>query len=126
MASKPINPKEKPRTIEKAASLTNIIDTKPVKKEDFFNINSLLSIKGLDLLKVLRDLHVFKGKDEHEFLALCESGELLANLINVLEGKEEKIKGIAKNPKTATAKTANVVKVLKYLRSFPKMSSNYI
>ena len=85
-----------------------------------------MSIKGVDLVKTLKDIHVFQGKSTEEFLVQCQSGELLADLINVLEGKDEKIKGIVKKPKSQTSQSANIVKVLRYLRAFPKMPNTYI
>ena len=85
-----------------------------------------LVVKGIDLVKVLKDMHVFTGRSFEEFLAQCESGELLADLINIIEGKEERIKGIIRKSKSSTVKSANVMKVLRYLREFPKMPGTYI
>ena len=85
-----------------------------------------LTVKGLDLVKTLKEYHVFHGKSPEEFISSYQSGELLADLVNTLEGKEEKIKGILKKPKSLTSKSANIIKVLRYLRSFPKIPNTYI
>jgi Calponin homology (CH) domain len=112
----------------KTMSLENMLEKTPnrMKNPETSEYTSPLTVKNIDILKTLKDLHVFNGKTLEDFISLCESGELLADLINVLEGKEEKIKGISRKPKSLTSKAANVSKVLKYLRSFPKMSSTYI
>lgn len=102
----------------------------PVQKIQHFpnkdkkNLNCVY--KGVDLIRVLKDLRIFNGKSNEEFFSLCESGELLADLINVIEGKDERVKGVLRKPKTMTARSANVVKVLRYLRDFPKMPGNFI
>lgn len=111
----------------KVASMGNILEnTARVRNPEMSEFGGTLAVKGVDLIRILKDLHVFTGKSQEEFISLCETGELLADLINVLEGKDEKIKGILKKPKTTTAKSANIVKVLKYLRAFPKMSGTFM
>lgn len=81
---------------------------------------------GVDLYQLMKEMHVFHGKTQEEFLSLCKTGELIAGLINVIEGKQVKLQGITKKPLWKSYKAANVSRVLKFLRGFPKMRSTYL
>ena len=51
---------------------------------------------------------------------------LFCDLVNRIEGRNEIIKGIERNPKNKTQALANINKVLEHLRSLPKMNSRYL
>lgn len=86
-----------------------------------------LSFRGINLIELLKELCVIDTHlNDGEFINLCTSGILYADLINSLERREEKIKGINRKPKSSTDKSTNLLKVLKYLRNQPKMQSTYL
>lgn len=84
------------------------------------------TVNGVDLYQLMKEMHVFHGKTQEEFLGLCKTGELIAGLINVIEGKQVKLQGITKRPLWKSYKAANVSRVLKFLRDFPKMKSTFL
>jgi hypothetical protein len=59
-------------------------------------------------------------------VSFSRTGVFLCDLINRLEGRQEALKGVQRNPKNNTAALANVSKALEFLKSFPKMNSRYL
>ncbi|CAG9321960.1 unnamed protein product [Blepharisma stoltei] len=86
-----------------------------------------LAYKGTNLVSLLKDLHVIDANSsDGDFMNLCTNGVLFGDLVNVLEGREEKVKGINRKTRTPTDKAANISKALKYLRGMSKMDSTYL
>ena len=97
-----------------------------IKRPEVNDSKGLWCFNNIDFYSFLKEIHAFHGKSQEEFLALCKTGELLADFINVLEGKHEKVKGIIRKPLWKSYKAANVAKVLKYLKDYPKMKSTFL
>jgi hypothetical protein len=57
---------------------------------------------------------------------LCKDGAVLCQLINRLNGRVEVLKGVHLEPKRGSAVSANVNKLLSYLRDQQKMNSRYL
>ena len=114
--------------LAKAKSLGKMLKTNEnrIKKPEVKDCNSLWCLNNIDFYSFLREIHVFNGKSQEEFLALCKTGELLADFINVLEGKHEKVKGIIRKPLWKSYKAANIAKVLRFLKDYPKMKSTFL
>jgi hypothetical protein len=64
--------------------------------------------------------------DKGMFASIVRSGVFLCDLINRVEGKNEIIKGIHRQPKNRTAALTNIKKALDYFKKFPKMNSRYL
>lgn len=58
--------------------------------------------------------------------SICINGVLLCDLVNRCEGREEKIKGIIRKTITRSQIQVNINKVLDYLRSIEKFSSQHL
>jgi hypothetical protein len=54
---------------------------------------------------------------------LCKDGVVLSRLINRLNGREEVVKGVQFEPKRSSVVSANISKLLSFLRDQPKMKS---
>ncbi|CAG9332343.1 unnamed protein product [Blepharisma stoltei] len=61
-----------------------------------------------------------------EIPEICSDGKLFCEILNRIAGRTKAIQGYDKNPKTKTAMKGNVQKALKYLKSFPKFSSQVL
>ena len=114
--------------LAKAKSLGKMLKEteKRMKSPEQAKYKSPWTVNQVDLYQLMKEMHVFKGKTQEEFLSLCRTGELIADLINVIEGKQIKLQGITKRPLWKTYKAANISRILKYLRDFPKMKSTYL
>jgi hypothetical protein len=57
---------------------------------------------------------------------ICKNGVIYFDLINRLEGKQSKLKGVIRKPRTAAEVSLNYSKVLCYLRAYEKMNPRYL
>ena len=113
----------------KAASLGNMLEKTParLKNPETSECVGSMSIKGVNLVKTPKDTTYSRGKPPSNSWSNANpenSSQIWP--MSLIEGKDEKIKGIVKKPKSQTSQSANIVKVLRYLRAFPKMPNTYI
>ena len=113
---------------EKEKSIGNMLKSteKRIRKPEFKEYKGPWCVGDVDFYEFLKEIRVFNGKSQEELLALCTSGEVFADFINVLEGKHERVKGIVRKPLCRSYKVANVAKVLKFLKAYPKMRSTFL
>ena len=113
---------------EKEKSIGNMLKCteKRIRKPEFKDYKGPWCINDVDFYAFLKEIRVFSGKSQEELLALCTTGEAFADFINVLEGKNERVRGIVRKPACKSYKAANVAKVLKFLKGYPKMRSAFL
>jgi hypothetical protein len=93
------------------------------------------SLKAKILHWLINDVRLLKAMSEEQLYGLkvnlpqyCRSGVMFADLINRLAGRDEVIKGIARNPQgnNLSQVQANFNKIMDYFKMFPKFCSRYL
>ncbi|KAL4477777.1 hypothetical protein ABPG72_018951 [Tetrahymena utriculariae] len=80
------------------------------------------------LLNWLNDIKLLKQIPnlDQKLHKICKDGIIFADIINLMEGKNQIIKGLERKPKKEAQITANYLKIFNYLKNFDKMNPRYL
>ncbi|KAL4432084.1 hypothetical protein ABPG74_014338 [Tetrahymena malaccensis] len=80
------------------------------------------------LLSWLNDIKLLKQIPnlDQKLHKICKDGIIFADIINLMEGKNQIIKGLERKPKKEAQITANYLKIFNYLKNFDKMNPRYL